>query len=60
MYGHVEVIKEFLQGLSPEERKDYIHTDYDGCTPLRIAAHNGHSQVVRVLEEYLVQESWGM
>ena len=59
--GDVNVIKELLKGLLPvdrvkllhrtKERKAYIHTDYDGCTPLRIAAHNGHSQVVRVLEE---------
>ena len=29
-------------------------------TPLHIAAEKGHYQVVRVLEKYLAQESWGM
>ncbi len=50
--GHDEVIKELLEGLETPERKAYLHmVDQYERTPLFIAAHKGHVDVIRVLKE---------
>ena len=55
--GHVEVIKELLQGLSHEERKVYLHmATNERVTPLHCAAFNGHLEVIKELLQGLSHE----
>ena len=57
--GHVNVIKELLEGLTKEERLAYLNkATIIGVRALNMAIKKEKHNVISILKEYGVVESW--